>query len=211
VILGKNVIGTYNLFEAARRNGVRRVLYASSNHATGFYPRDQKIDHRVYPRPDTRYGASKVFGEALGSLYADKYGLQVLCIRIGNITPTPVDERRLSIWMSARDFAQLVRIGIEHPAIRFEIVYGVSGNDRTFYDNTNATRLGFHPVDNSEAHAAEIVGREPPVKDPRMEHFQGGHAVIWEGDGPEPGRPASTAKRRPRRTKPRLKKKRRTP
>ncbi|HEX3696634.1 MAG TPA: NAD(P)-dependent oxidoreductase [Polyangia bacterium] len=112
-ILHANIIGAYNLYEAARRNGVRRVVFASSNHATGFYSRNRKIDHQVYPRPDSRYGLSKVFGEQAGFLYAEKYGLEVFCMRIGNVTPSPVDRRRLSNWLSPRDFAQLVRIGIE--------------------------------------------------------------------------------------------------
>src|SRR6266446_10089516 len=100
VILRANIVGTYQVFEAAHRNGVRRLVFATSNHAVGFYRRDETIDHRVYPKPDSRYGASKVFGEALGSLYADKYGMEVVCIRIGNLASRPVDKRRLSIWIS---------------------------------------------------------------------------------------------------------------
>jgi len=121
-ILGANIVGCYNVFEAARRNGVKRILFPTSNHAVGFYRRDQTIDHRVYPKPDGRYGVSKVFGEALGSLYADKYGMEVFCMRLGNVNPLPIDKRRLSLWLSPRDLAQLVTIGIEHPGIRFEIV-----------------------------------------------------------------------------------------
>ncbi len=135
-ILDANIVGCYNIFEAARRNGVRRVLFASSNHAAGFYKRDQPIDHRVYPKPDSRYGLSKVFGEQLGSLYADKYGLEVFCMRIGNVNVMPADKRRLSIWISPRDLAQLVSVGIENPNIKFEIVYGVSNNRRSWYDNS---------------------------------------------------------------------------
>lgn len=88
-ILKANIIGCYNVFEAARRNGVKRLVFASSNHALGFYKCDQKVDHRVYPKPDTRYGVSKAFGEMLGSLYADKYGLEVFLIRIGYASPNP--------------------------------------------------------------------------------------------------------------------------
>ena len=83
-ILQANIVGCYNLFEAARRKGVKRVVFASSNHAVGFYPRDRRIGTDVTVRPDSRYGVSKAFGEALGALYADKYGLRVLCLRIGN-------------------------------------------------------------------------------------------------------------------------------
>ena len=178
-ILSANIVGCYNVFEAARRNGVRRILFPTSNHATGFYRRDQTIDHRVYPRPDSRYGVSKVFGEALGSLYADKYGMEVFCMRIGNVNPAPIDKRRLSIWFSPRDLAQLVTIGIEHPDIRFEIVYGVSGNTRSWYDNSNAARLGYRPRDDSESQAREILAREKPG-DPTAEMYQGGAFVVAE-------------------------------
>ncbi|MDX1434563.1 MAG: NAD(P)-dependent oxidoreductase, partial [Gammaproteobacteria bacterium] len=107
-ILDANIVGTYNVFEAARTCGVPRVVFASSNHAVGFYPRAERIPVGVTVRPDSRYGVSKAFGEALGSLYADKYGLAVLCIRIGNVADAPVDVRRLSIWVSARDLTRLV-------------------------------------------------------------------------------------------------------
>jgi len=192
-ILAANIVGCYNVFEAARRNGVRRIVFPSSNHAVGFYRRDQVIDHRVYPKPDGRYGVSKVFGEALASLYADKYGMQVLCIRIGNVNTRPIDKRRLSIWLSPRDLAQLVAIGIEHPDIRFEIVYGVSANRRSWYDNSNAARLGYRPQDDSEAFAAEVLAREQPG-DPIAETYQGGIFCVAE----EVPNPAPLPKRRPR-------------
>ncbi|MBI3375087.1 MAG: NAD(P)-dependent oxidoreductase [Betaproteobacteria bacterium] len=172
-ILSANIIGCYNVFEAARRNGVKRILFATSNHAVGFYRRDQTIDHRVYIKPDGRYGVSKVFGEALGSLYADKYGMEVFCMRIGNVNRLPIDKRRLSLLFTPRDLAQLVTIGIEHPDIRFEIVYGVSGNKRSWYDNSNATRLGYRPQDDSEEFAPEVLAREKPG-DPVAETHQGG-------------------------------------
>ncbi len=179
-ILSANIVGCYNVFEAARRNGVKRILFPTSNHATGFYRRDQTIDHRVYPKPDSRYGVSKVFGEALGSLYADKYGMQVFCMRIGNVNPAPIDKRRLAIWFSPRDLAQLVTIGIEHPEIRFEIVYGVSGNTRSWYDNANAHRLRYKPQDDSEVYAKEILAREKPGGDAKAEMYQGGAFVTAE-------------------------------
>jgi len=178
-ILQANIVGCYNVFEAARKNRVKRIVFPTSNHAVGFYRRDQTIDHRVYPKPDSRYGVSKVFGEALGSLYADKYGLQFLMIRLGNVNPAPIDKRRLSIWCSPRDLAQLVTIGIEHPEIRFEIVYGVSGNHRSWYDNSNAVRLGYRPHDDSETYAGEVLAREKPG-DPRAEEYQGGAFVHVE-------------------------------
>lgn len=194
-ILNANIVGCYNAFEAARRNGVKRILFATSNHAVGFYRRDQVIDHRVYIKPDSRYGVSKVFGEALGNLYADKYGMEVFCMRIGNVGTVPIDKRRLSIWISPRDIAQLVTIGIEHPDIRFEIVYGVSDNRRSWYDNSNAVRLGYAPVDDSETYAAEVLAREK-AGDPRAEIYQGGafvHSEKVDNPTPLPRRRAPTA------------------
>jgi uronate dehydrogenase len=187
-ILPANIAGCYNVFEAARQGGAKRILFATSNHAMGFYRRDQVIDHRAYPKPDSRYGVSKVFGEALGSLYADKYGMRVLNIRIGNVNPKPVDKRRLAIWISPRDLAQLVAIGVEHPDIRFEIVYGVSGNKRSWYDNANAHRLGYRPQDDSEAWAGEILANEKAAPGEMGENYQGGSFVTAELGG-DPNRP----------------------
>jgi uronate dehydrogenase len=191
-ILSANIMGLYNVYEAARRNAVKRILFATSNHAVGFYRRDETIDHRVYPKPDSRYGVSKVFGEALGSLYADKYGMQIFNIRIGNVNPVPVDKRRLSIWISPRDLAQLVAIGIEHPDIRFEIVYGVSGNQRSWYDNSNAVRLGYKPQDDSEGWADDLLRKERPGADPMTEKYQGGTFVAAEIGG-DPSKPVPLA------------------
>src|SRR6478736_8959665 len=98
-ILQANIIGCYNLFEAARRHRVERVVFASSNHAVGFYPRSRRIGVDDPVRPDSRYGVSKAFGEAVAALYAFKHGLRVTCIRIGNLTDIPADRRRLSIWL----------------------------------------------------------------------------------------------------------------
>ena len=199
-ILRANIVGTYNVFEAARRNGARRIVFATSNHAVGFYDRDETIDHRVYPKPDSRYGVSKVFGEALGSLYADKYGMQVFCMRIGNVNARPIDKRRLSILFTPRDLAQLVTIGVEHPDIRFEIVYGISRNARAWYDNANAFRLGYRPQDDGEQWAAEVLAKEPPGGDPVAEKYQGGVFCVAEevpNPAPLPKRARRRAKKRP--------------
>ncbi len=177
-IRAKNIDGTYNIFEAARRQRVKRLCFATTNHTVGFYRRDQRvgIDHKVLP--DSRYGVSKAFGEALGAMYAMKYGLGVLMMRIGNVAEKPADRRRLSIWISPRDMAQLCRIGLEHPEIGYEIVYGVSDNDRSFYDNANAYRLGYKPKDCSEDYAPEVLAAEPErAPDDPGEIFQGGTFV----------------------------------
>ncbi len=187
-----NIVGCYNVFEAARRNGVKRIIFPTSNHAVGFYRRDETIDHRVYPKPDSRYGVSKVFGEALGSLYADKYGMEMFMIRIGNVNPLPIDKRRLSIWISPRDLAQLVSIGIDRPGIRFEIVYGISGNKRAWYDNSNAFRLGYQPQDDSEPYAEDVLRKEKPGGDPVAERYQGGVFCAVE-EVPNPAAPKKPA------------------
>jgi uronate dehydrogenase len=180
-ILSANIVGTQVLYEAARRAGVRRIVFASSNHAVGFYRRDRPIDHAVPPRPDTRYGLSKAFGEALGALYADKHGLRVLNLRIGNVADAPIDRRRLAIWISPADLMQLVRIGIEHPDLRYEIVYGASDNARAWWDNRRAHELGYRPGGRAEDHAARVLAAaEPP--DPVGDRFQGGAFCAQEFD-----------------------------
>ncbi|MGI9386968.1 MAG: NAD-dependent epimerase/dehydratase family protein, partial [Methyloligellaceae bacterium] len=154
------------------------IVFASSNHAVGYYRRDQTIGVDVIALPDTRYGVSKAFGDALGALYARKHGLKVFCIRIGNVADQPVDKRRLSIWISPRDLVQLVRIGLDHPEIDFNIVYGASENARTWWDNRAAFELGYRPEDQSEDYATEVLAKEPPIAaDDPAEIYQGGTFV----------------------------------
>lgn len=183
-----NIVGCRNMFEAARIAGARRLVFASSNHAVGFYRRDEVIGVDVTPRPDSRYGVSKAFGEAMGALYADKYGMEVMAIRIGNVDQRPIDVRRLSIWISPRDMAQLVTVGLENPDIHFEIVYGMSDNKRAWWDNANAYRLGYKPQDRSEDFAAEILAKGDRDSDNDLaETHQGGAFVSLEDGGrPDP-------------------------
>jgi uronate dehydrogenase len=170
-----NVRGAFNLFEAAREAGVERVVFASSHHVVGYYPRRRRIGTQVLLRPDSRYGLTKGFGEQVGAMFADKYGLRVLCIRIGYVHDKPADRRRLSIWSSWRDLAQLVRIGLAHEALRYAVVYGVSNNTRGFFDNETAFRLGYRPQDDAEQYAAEVLAEVPP-EDPALvgSHAMGG-------------------------------------
>jgi len=183
-ILNANIVGCYNLFEAARRHRVKRVVFASSNHAVGFYPRRRRTGVDAPVRPDSRYGVSKAFGEALAALYAFKHGLRVTCIRIGNATDVPADRRRLSIWIKPEDLVQLIRIGLEHPAIRYEIFYGASDNDRGWWDNAPAFRYGYRPHGRSEDHrdAALAAQAKLPV-DPIGDWYQGGPFCSDEYDG----------------------------
>ena len=173
VVLQANIIGLYNVYEAARQAGVARLVFASSNHAVGFYPREQVIDNTVPVKPDSRYGVSKVFGEALGSLFANKHGMRITDIRIGNVGYEPLDRRRLSIWLHPQDLVQLIRIGLEHPEIEHETLYGASDNARSWWDNRRATELGYRPEFQSEDFAAQILARNEPI-DPVAERFQGG-------------------------------------
>ena len=187
-ILAANIVGTQVLYEAARLAGVRRIVFASSNHAVGFYRRDRRIDHRVPPRPDSRYGVSKAFGEALGALYADKHGIGVLNIRIGNVADAPLDRRRLAIWIAPADLAQLVRIGIEHPELHHETVYGASDNARAWWDNRRAHELGYRPAFRAEDHAAAVLARAEPA-DAVGDRFQGGAfcSQAFDGDADRAG------------------------
>ncbi|SEG74605.1 NAD-dependent epimerase/dehydratase family protein [Bosea lathyri] len=174
-ILQTNVIGTWNVYEAARRQGVRRVVFGSSNHAVGFYPRTQRIDETVLPRPDGRYGLSKCWGEAVGALYADKYGIRSMHVRIGNAADIPGNARTLKIWVSGRDLAQLCLIGLEHPDIHNTIVYGVSDNAGGWYDNAVAHGLGYRPQDHAEDYTEEAMAGEAQLThEPPALYFQGG-------------------------------------
>jgi uronate dehydrogenase len=184
-ILQANIIGTYNAFEAARRKGVRRVVYASSIHVHGFYRREQLVGADTPHRPDSRYGVSKVFGEGLGRMYADKFGMEVVCLRIASFRPRPSKPRELGTWISPRDIAQLVRRSLDMPGVHFEVLYGVSRNTRKLYYDPNAVRFGYHPVDNSEDYTPEIFERQNADDEPTIERlFHGAHvgAVEFSGD-----------------------------
>jgi len=173
-ILNANIIGCYNLFEQARLAGVKRIVFASSNHAVGFYSRSTTIPTNVTARPDSRYGVSKAFGEGLGAMYAFKHGIGVTSLRIGNVGTEPIDKRRLSIWISPEDLLQLIRIGLERPGLVYEVMYGVSDNRRSWYDNSRATALGYRPASRSEDYAPAILAKPEPGADPVAEFYQGG-------------------------------------
>ncbi len=182
-ILSGNIIGSYNAFEAAKQAGVKRLVYASSHHAIGFYRREQTITANVAPRPDSYYGASKVFSEALGRLYADKFGMSVACMRIGAFRPKPADIRHLSVWLSPDDMVRLARACIDAPKFSYCTVYGISANTRAFWDNREAAVLGYAPRDNAEDYAAEILSSGEPEKDV-AKPFHGGWycAMGFESD-----------------------------
>jgi uronate dehydrogenase len=178
-ILANNIVGTYNVFEAARRQKVRRIVFASSNHAVGFHRRERTIDENAPPRPDTRYGVSKVFGEAVGRLYADKHGLSVACMRIGSFQQEPQDERQLQTWISPADMVRLARCCIDAPDYHFAIVYGISANrDRRWFDRSRDI-IGYEPQDDAQRFTEKIRARGGSP-DPVAVLFHGGPYCAME-------------------------------
>ncbi len=157
-ILNANIVGLVNVFEAARKAGTKRILFASSNHAIGFQPVTKRLDHATPARPDSRYGLSKAFGEDIALYYANKHGISAMCMRIGSARAEPVDERMLSTWQSLPDFCRMIDAGLSAEYV-YEIVYGVSANTRSWWDNGNAARLGYEPKDNAEVFADRLVGK----------------------------------------------------
>lgn len=177
-ILAANVDGTYQVFDAARRAGVERVVYASSNHAVGFTPRTELLGVDVPPRPDTYYGVSKVFGEALGRLYVDRYGMQVVCLRIGTWQDRPTVPRHLSTWISPADGVRLLHAALSAPDVDFAVVYGISANTRAWWDLAPARALGYLSVDDAEDHAEQILAEhgEDDRSDPEWARVGGRYA-----------------------------------
>ncbi|WP_114947531.1 NAD-dependent epimerase/dehydratase family protein [Microvirga calopogonii] len=176
-MLRTNIAGTINLYEGARHAGVDRVIFASSNHATGMYPNDRTLSGESPPRPDSRYGLTKAFGEDVAALYAYKHGVRSFCLRIGSCLPKPDNRRALSTWLSHDDFVRLVQVGLTADYVH-EIVYGVSRNTRSWWDNSAAYRLGYEPRDNAEIYAAEVEGIELKTELARL--YQGGNFVPEE-------------------------------
>lgn len=179
-ILDTNIHGTYAVFEAARRAGVPRVVFASSNHAVGFHPDSGDVPDGLAPRPDTYYGVSKAAGEALGSLYHDRYGLDVICLRIGSCFEVPTTPRMLKTWLSPDDCARLVEAALSAPDPGFRIVWGVSANTRGGWSLAEAGDIGFVPQDDSERHAADVPGDLGP-----LDRFIGGDFCSPELDAPK--------------------------
>ena len=161
-LLGPNFIGAYNIWEAAHRNGVRRVVYASSIHAVGMYPKTQAIGTDVPHRPDTFYGLAKCFAEDLGRMYWEKRGLESVHLRILSCAQV-TNPRAVGTWLSYDDCIHLVERAIDTPVTGFSIIYGVSDNDRAPVDNSGARHLGYRPKDNAERFAADIFASSEPL------------------------------------------------
>lgn len=178
-LLQANILGTYNVYEAARTTGRPRILFASSNHAIGFHERTARLDDRSPLRPDSLYGVAKCYGEALASYYWDKFDIETVSVRIGSCFPEPRDRRMLSTWLSPRDFVSLVKAVFEAPLTGNLMVYGVSANRQTWWSNDHAAFLGWHPQDSSERFRAAIEARLPPEErhDPAVRYQGGGFAA----------------------------------
>jgi uronate dehydrogenase len=176
-ILEVNIDGTYAVFEAARRAGVGRVVYASSNHAVGFSPRaDFPVPDYAFPVPDSYYGVSKAAGESLASLYHSRYGMDAICIRILTCAERPPTIRALSTWLSPDDTGRLFEACLSAPSPGFRVVFGVSANTRGGWVSLDEARaLGYEPRDDAEVYAAEVIAAngEPDPADPVLAHLGG--------------------------------------
>ena len=163
---------------------VKRIVFASSNHAIGMYPVEEKLGLDCAFRPDGFYGLSKVWGEAMSRMYWDKHGIEGINLRIGSTLPRPTEFRHLSTWLGHDDLLQLIMRCIEVPDIGYLVVWGVSNNTRSYWDNSGAERLGYRPVQNSEDYAEEIL-KQPNPLDPTAQKFQGGSFVTQDYTPPE--------------------------
>ena len=177
-ILAANIRGVYNLYEAARKHGVKRILFASSNHVMGFYKQSETITADDPPRPDGLYGLSKAFGEDLSRFYFDRYGIETACVRIGSSFPEPRDRRMLATWLSYDDLHRLFTACLTTPVLGHSIVYGMSNNSVTWYDNSRARHIGYVAQDSSDVFREAVYARTPPpdLNDPAV-IYQGGAFV----------------------------------
>jgi uronate dehydrogenase len=186
-ILPANIVGTYHVYEAARVQGTKRIVYASSNHVTGFYTQRETISTAQPMRPDSYYGLSKAFGENLAQFYFDRYGIETVSLRIGSSFPEPMDRRMLASWLSYEDLWRLVVAALTAPGVGHSVVYGVSNNRPTWWDDTAARHIGFVAQDSSEPFRAAIEARQGTV-DPQdaAAKYQGG-AFVTKGPFDSPG------------------------
>lgn len=180
-ILEANIKGVFNVYEAARRHGVKRVVFASSNHVTGFYRQDEHIDTRDIRRPDGYYGLSKSFGEDMAQFNYDRYGIETVSIRIGWSFPAPKDRRSLASWLSYDDLTELMRCSLFTPRVGHTVVYGMSDNPTTWWSNRHAEHLKFKARDTSDIFRAAIEAQPLPAADDPVRVYQGG---VFTATGP---------------------------
>lgn len=173
-ILEANIKGIFHLYEGARRHGVKRVVFASSNHVIGFYKQTEQLDAHVTRRPDGYYGLSKSFGEDMAQFYFDRYGIETVSIRIGSSFPEPLNRRMMSTWLSYRDLTTLVEKSLFTPGVQHTVVYGASANRDVWWDNHAAARLGFVPQDSSEVFRDKVEAQPPVAPTDPNAIYQGG-------------------------------------
>jgi uronate dehydrogenase len=176
-IMNANILGVFNLYEAARKRGVKRIVFASSNHVVGFYKQTDKIDADDPMRPDSLYGISKGFGELMSRFYFDRYGIETVCIRIGSSFPEPADRRMMSTYLSYDDLTELLRCALQTPNVGHTIVFGASNNRDSWWDNSKAAHLGWQPKDSSEPFREKVEAQPQVSPDDPMIVFQGGRFV----------------------------------
>jgi uronate dehydrogenase len=175
-ILQANIVGAYNLYEAARKQGCKRIFFASSNHVTGYYKQSETIGVDAAPRPDGYYGVSKAFGEDLSRFYFDRHGIETACVRIGSSFPEPRDRRMLASWLSYADLHRLITAVLTTPALGHSIIYGMSANAHTWWSNDRARHIGYQAQDSSDPFRAAVFAKTgaPDPTDP---------AVVYQGGG----------------------------
>ena len=177
-ILEANIKGVFHIYEAARRHGVKRVVFASSNHVIGFYEQSQKLDANVRRRPDGYYGLSKSFGEDVAQFYFDRWGIETVSIRIGSSFPEPTNVRMMASWFSYDDLVEALRVSLFTPRVGHTIAFGTSDNDTSWWDNGKAAHLGFKPKDSSRVFATMFPATaERPLADDPATIYQGGPFV----------------------------------
>lgn len=173
-----NIESTYVVFESARLAGVPRVVFASSNHAVGFHPNAADLPDDLPMRPDSFYGVGKVVGEALGLLYHERHGMDVVCLRIGTCFDEPFDRRGLATWLSPGDCARLVDAALTCPSPGFRTVWGVSANTRRQWSLRGGAAIGFHPQDDAEQFADRIPDDEDTVVAEAGRRLVGGRMTL---------------------------------
>jgi uronate dehydrogenase len=173
-VLEANIKGIFHIYEGARRHGVRRVVFASSNHVIGFHKQTERLDASAQRRPDGYYGLSKSFGEDMAQFYFDRYGVQTVSIRIGSSFPEPANRRMMHTWMSYRDLTSLIERALFTPDVGHTIVYGMSANENVWWDNHAAAHLGFTAQDSSEVFRAKVEAQAPVAANDPNAVYQGG-------------------------------------
>jgi len=195
-VIENNLVGLHQVYEGARRHGVRRIVFASSNHAIGMHPVEEKLDLDCDFRPDGFYGLSKMWGEGLARLYWDKHGIESVCVRIGSAIERPTEPRHLSTWFGLDDLLQFTLRCIEVPEVGFLVAWGVSANTRSYWTPTGCEPLGYQPTQNAEDYAAEVLAKPNPL-DEIARRYQGGSfaAIDFTPPGQRPGGGSLTADR----------------